>query len=117
VPLALLAWIEAQKPSNQSVEATRARILMIDRAVTEEPECAEALFYRAMLHKRIDNHGPAMRDLNRVVSIDPLFVDAERELRLYEVRVRQGTVKLQGKGGPSPTTPPATSWLDRVLKK
>jgi hypothetical protein len=120
-PLALLAWIEAQKSSNQGVDPTRACIVKLDRAVKLDPYCEEAFYYRAQLHKRIENHPAAMKDLKRVTTLNPGNVEAERELRIYEMRVRRNSISMQAvrpsspPGAKAPTSP--SGLFDRLLKK
>jgi tetratricopeptide (TPR) repeat protein len=90
--LALVALLEAQRPANQDESATRARILMLDRAISYNSSCEEAYYYRAKLHGRLQNHASALRDLKRVTSLNPKNQDAVRELRVYEMRARNGTI-------------------------
>ena len=93
--LALLAWLEALRPSNQSPEATRVRISMLDRAIALDDTREDAFFWRAQLHKRVENHLAAMRDFKRVTLINEKNLDALRELRLYELRVRRNSVSMR----------------------
>jgi curved DNA-binding protein CbpA len=94
-PFALVAWIEAIDPSNQSIEATQARIAMLDRAVTIDPLCTDALYFRSQLHARLENHRAAIRDLRVLLDIDPSHTDALRAFRLYQLRIRRGSLKLR----------------------
>src|SRR5205814_2143077 len=93
--IALLAWLEAMKPSNQRAEATRIRIAMLDRALSIDPTHEQALFWRAQLHKRVENHAAAMRDFRHVVAMNDRNLDAVRELRLYEMRVRKNSIQMK----------------------
>lgn len=96
--LAMLAWLEAQRPENQSPEATHARISMLDRAVQLGERCERAYFYRGMLHKRLNNAAFAARDFKKTAELNPRNIDALREVRLFNMR----------KSGNS-TPPPARS--------
>lgn len=93
--LALLAWLEALRPENQTVDATLTRVMMLDRAVEIDRRCEDALFYRAQLHGRLENHRSAMRDLMRVVELDPGHMPAVRALRVYHMRVKKGSIQMQ----------------------
>ncbi len=118
--LALLAWVAAQQPSNQGIDATRARILMLDKALKIAPNCVEALTYRWQLHRRVDNHSAAMRDLQILTEINSSDVEAQRELRVYEMRVRRNSLSMQAVRSASPlgTAKPTPSGLfDRLRKK
>jgi len=104
--LALLAWIEAQKPENQAPKATIERIVMLDRAVAMSSNCEKAFFYRAMLHKRLGNDKFAARDFRKAAELNPRNLDATREVRLFEMRKQRSSTM------PPPSTPngrPTTS--------
>ena len=94
--LALLAWLEAQKPGNVGVDATRPRIAMLDRAIRADESFERAYQWRAQLHKRCENHQAALRDFHRVVELNPKNVDAMREIRLYEMRIRKNSITMRG---------------------
>lgn len=95
--LALLAWIESLKPTSQSPEATFDRIKELDQAVALNGKCERAYFYRAMLYKRIGNDQNALRDFKSAFELNPRNVDAQREVRLIEMR--KGTKKDEKEGG------------------
>lgn len=82
--IALLAWIESLKDA--SAEATQARIADLDRAIEINDRCERAYYYRAMLYKRHNRDGPAFKDFLKVSQLNPKNIDAQRELRLYEMR-------------------------------
>jgi tetratricopeptide (TPR) repeat protein len=82
--IALLAWIESLKDS--SAEATQDRIADLDRAIKLNERCERAYYYRAMLYKRHNRDGPAFKDFQKVNQLNPKNIDAQRELRLYEMR-------------------------------
>lgn len=133
--LALLAWVEALRPENQTKEATEAKIRMLDKAISLSEMCERAFFYRGLLHKRLDRAQHAMRDFKTAVDLNPRNLDAAREVRLYNMRTgAQKTAKAssppksaprtsQAPGGTSmrpgkPTSDrPGNSFLDRLFKK
>jgi tetratricopeptide (TPR) repeat protein len=82
--VALVAWIESLK--DQSAEATQDRITDLDRAIKMNERCERAYYYRAMLYKRHNRDGPALKDFQKVNQLNPKNIDAQRELRLYEMR-------------------------------
>lgn len=85
--LAMLAWLLALKPENQSPEKTRDSIQMLDRALGINSRCEKAYFWRGMLYKRVGRADAAVRDFKRVVDMNPRNIDAAREVRLYRMRV------------------------------
>jgi hypothetical protein len=44
-----------------------------------------------MIHKRLGNPPSAIRDFARAVQLNPKHVAAERELRIFAMRVRKGS--------------------------
>ena len=84
--LAFLTWIEATKPGAPSASQTARHIEALTRAIDQNENCERAYFYRAMLNKRIGNTTAAMRDFREVIEQNPRNVDAQRELRLYNMR-------------------------------
>jgi tetratricopeptide (TPR) repeat protein len=97
--LALLAWIEALRPTNHGVDETRKRISMLSRALDLDDHCENALLWRAQLYKRIENHPAAIRDFKRVLQLNEENLDAMRELRVYEMRVRHKSLTMRSAAG------------------
>jgi DnaJ-domain-containing protein 1 len=93
---AMLAWLTALKPENQSIEKTRACIHTLERCISMSDKCEKAYYWRAMLYKRIGRPDAAFRDFKRVVELNPRNIDAAREVRLYRMR-----------GGARSSNPPA----------
>jgi curved DNA-binding protein CbpA len=87
---ALVAW--ATTFAGEAPEdALRAALPMLDKAVNRDRHCESAHYYRGMVQKRLGNNAAAFRDFTRVVSLNPKHVDAQREIRIYEMRARKGS--------------------------
>ncbi len=84
--VALVAWLNALKPAAQTAEATQVCIDELDRALKMNERCERGYFYRAMLYKRQHREGLAFKDFQKVAELNPKNIDAQRELRLYEMR-------------------------------
>jgi tetratricopeptide (TPR) repeat protein len=89
--LTLLAWIEAQRPTNKGADATKARIAMLTLAIELDPDFANAYYYRAFLLRRLGNHRAASADLRTVLRLEPDRRDAAHELRESEQAARKPT--------------------------
>ncbi len=87
---ALAAWAMTLA-GEASGETLRAAVQLLDRAVNRDRDCERALYYRGLLHKRLDNAAHAFRDFARVVALNPKHVDAHREIRIFEMRARNGS--------------------------
>jgi len=95
---ALLAWLLSMKPDQQSEVATKTLIEDLTRAIGLNKMCERAYFYRGMLHKRLKQDEPAVKDFRRAFELNPRNIDAQREVRLFDMR----------RGG-SPSHHPGTS--------
>jgi tetratricopeptide (TPR) repeat protein len=95
--LAMMAWLLALKPENQSPEQTAKSIAMLSAAIKLNARCEMAYFWRGMLLRRLGKTDAAMRDFKEAVDLNPRNIDAAREVRLHRMR-----------GGRFSTTPPVT---------
>jgi curved DNA-binding protein CbpA len=86
---AYVAWASTQA-GEAPEETLRAAVVLLDRAVNRDCDCEVALFYRGLLHKRLGGSSQAFRDFVRVSQINPKHVDAQREIRIFEMRARKG---------------------------
>jgi curved DNA-binding protein CbpA len=83
--MALLAWIRSQKPDAGDQQIDEC-IATLNQAVSREPNNERARFYRGQLLKRRGKAEGAVRDFRWIVGHNPKHVDAQRELRLYDMR-------------------------------
>lgn len=90
--IALLAWLEALKPENQSQAATLAAIGKLGKAIKISEKCERAYFYRGLLFKRSGEHHLAVRDFRKAAELNPRNIDAVREVRLHEMRSQKGSL-------------------------
>jgi tetratricopeptide (TPR) repeat protein len=91
---AIAAWAAAQA-GDASEDTLRASIAKLDRAAAADRLCERTYYYRGMIAKRLGNVPNAMRDFARAVQLNPKHVDAQRELRVIEMRARKsGELKL-----------------------
>jgi curved DNA-binding protein CbpA len=81
--IALVAWLDSQKPDANLLLCVQA----LDRALAHHPKHIRALWYRGQLYKRLNKVSRAMRDFRFIVEeVDPKHVDAQREIRIYNMR-------------------------------
>lgn len=110
--IALLAWLEASL-LNPNLDDILARI---EKATRMEPNNTRIRWYRGLLLKRLGKNGKAVGDFRFIVENDPRHLDAQREIRLYEMRraemrrTGQKTPSDRPSGGPSTSSsnPPAS---------
>ncbi len=91
---ALLAWLLSMKPDRQSPTATEALIEDLTRAIAMNKMCERAHFYRGMLFKRLRLEDRAVRDFRRAFELNPRNIDAQREVRIFDMR--RGSIPSPG---------------------
>jgi len=103
--IALLAWLEATQ-LNPNLDDIFGRI---EKATRMEPNNTRIRWYRGLLLKRMGKNGKAVGDFRFIVENDPRHVDAQREIRLYEMR--RAEMRRSGQKSPSdrPSGPPGPS--------
>jgi tetratricopeptide (TPR) repeat protein len=104
---AMLAWLVALKPENQSPEKTNESIKTLDRALSKNNKSENAHFWRGMLYKRLGKIDLAMKDFRVVVDLNPRNIDAAREVRLHQMRNASGSPPAKPRRS-SPIPPKAT---------
>lgn len=85
--LALLAWINASKA--ESTALLPESLSQLNLAVAMNPESDKIRFYRAQVLSRLGKKQEALTDYKFVVTKNPHNIDAQRELRLSEMRKSQ----------------------------
>jgi tetratricopeptide (TPR) repeat protein len=127
--LAMMAWLLALKPENQSPEKTLKSLTMLSDAIKLNARCEMAYFWRGMLLRRLGKAEAAMRDFKEAVELNPRNIDAAREVRLYRMRGgRFSTAPPNAKGDsgspprrssplPSKSEETKPRLLDRLFKK
>lgn len=88
--LALESWAMAWA-GEASEEPLKVALVKLDRAVNLDRTCDRAVFYRGIVNKRLGNLPAAFRDFSRAVQLNPKHIDAEREVRIFEMRARKGS--------------------------
>lgn len=87
---ALVAWASTLA-GEASEDTLRAALTVLDKAVNRDRQCERAHYYRGMVHKRLGGNAAAFRDFTRVVNLNPKHIDAQREIRIFEMRARKGS--------------------------
>jgi len=87
---AMVAWCAIGASTNAEGPALEKALAVLDKILTGDPDCTRALFYRGQLQKRFGRIELAVRDFRRVIRLDPRHIEAEREVRIHEMRRRAG---------------------------
>lgn len=100
--LALFAWIQASKPDS---EAHLPEVLrMLNEAVLGNPNSEKIRSYRMQILKRVGRVQEAVADCRIIVERNPHNVDAQREIRLWEMRRTHHAQQRGGQGTQLPKT-------------
>lgn len=110
---AILAWCSAGAGTSSDLPAMEQALGALEKVLTGDPDCVRALWFHGQLLKRLGRVDAALRDFKRAVRLDPRHVDAQREVRLHELRRRTGSTEIkvatQGSGPRGPKTPTSTA--------
>jgi len=82
---ALYAWVCAQSPRSQYDDL----IALLGQALAQQPTNQRSLWYRGQLYKRTGNERRAAKDFRTLLEINPKHLDAQREVRLLDMRKTQ----------------------------
>jgi tetratricopeptide (TPR) repeat protein len=114
--MAFLGYLEAIGLGKDQEDLLRDFLKMIDAALVRDETCRRGRFYRAELKKRLGDHEGAIRDLRLAVTQDPDDAAAQRELKVYEQKVREGALVVRSMS-PFGGTPKPVGFLDRLRNK
>ena len=98
--LAMVTWLDAQRPEWIGREKTLEKIAVLDRCIKLSVNSERAYFWRGMLYKRIDETSKALKDFKKASELNPRNLDAMREVRLHNIRSES---RGQSKPPPGPS--------------
>jgi curved DNA-binding protein CbpA len=118
--IAMIAWIEASKPNADQ----EAPLKELNRAARLEQANLRVRWFRGQVLKRLGKDRQALEDFRFIVEHDPRHVDAQREIRLFEMKRAQRPKSDPPHGSrssdrPKRTDPPADKGglLGRLFKR
>jgi curved DNA-binding protein CbpA len=109
--LALAAWLAALKPDSDQRRITAD----FTRAVRGAEQNVKVHWYRGLFLKRVGRHASALQEFRFIVERDPRHIDAAREVRLYEQRLKNSP-KDRPTLAPEPESAPSSAW-SRLFKR
>jgi tetratricopeptide (TPR) repeat protein len=96
--VALHGYVLGLRAENRGRVPTELAIEKLDKALRMKPGLTQAHFHRAQLHERLGREEEALTDLRKVVELDSSHVEAQREIRMIEVR-KQKKAEEEKSGG------------------
>jgi tetratricopeptide (TPR) repeat protein len=112
--MALVAYLEAIGADAETTTYIQDSLNLVNSAIRKKDTCKRAYYYRAEIKKLLEDHEGAIADLDVAVAQDPNDVDARRELRVYEQKVKDGSIKL---GGSPDSQKSSKGFFDRLRGK
>jgi curved DNA-binding protein CbpA len=88
--LALHTWAST-RGGEAADDDVRAALPKMDRAINMDRTNDQAVYYRGLVHKRLGNVPAAFRDFARALQLNPRHIAAEREVRIFAMRVKKGS--------------------------
>jgi hypothetical protein len=110
--LALNAWLELQRPGHD----LRKIALDLKRAQTQAENSPTVRYYGGLVLQRLGKHAAALREFRGVLQVLPAHVDAARQVRVYEQRLRRSPKhrpSLAPEQERSPSARGLFSWLEK----
>jgi len=98
--LALSAWIVACR--TESLERLPDVLRVLNQAIEQNPKSEKNRFYRVQVLRRLGRLDEAIVDCRYIVEQNPYHTDAQREIRLYEMRRAAVVPTTTSAGKPAP---------------
>jgi tetratricopeptide (TPR) repeat protein len=95
---ALYAWIRAKR-NDANEELLSECVATLKGAVSKQPDNVKIRYYLASVLKLAGQDGAALREFRFVAENDAGNLDAARELRLHEMRKKQGRAESEQSSG------------------
>jgi curved DNA-binding protein CbpA len=118
--IAMVAWIEASKPNADQEKQLKE----LNRAARLEQANLRVRWFRGQVLKRLGKDRQALEDFRFIVENDARHVDAQREIRLFEMKRAPGRPRSEPPGGrisdqPKKSDPPGEKGglLGRLFKR
>jgi hypothetical protein len=111
--LAMNAWFDIQEPRPDLQKISRD----LERAYRLAENHPTVRFYRGLVLQRLGKHAAALREFRFVVEKVPHHIDAARQVRIYEARLRESPRDRPSLLPPDPASRPRSglfSWLRRA---
>lgn len=103
---ALLAWTLFERYPGEGAPLAEM-LTLVDKAIGMYEKHDRAHYYRGAVLRRSGREGDAVRAFRRAVELNPKNVDAQREVRLADMRAKKGGASKSSEPTDAPTKPEA----------
>jgi tetratricopeptide (TPR) repeat protein len=87
-------WCNAAEKEPLFVEVKKG----LQKAIELQPKCVSAFFFLGQVYKHMNDMDRALHSFRKTMDLHPGHVDAEREIRLIEMRKAKGPPEKKGGG-------------------
>jgi len=105
---ALLAWILFERHPGDGAPLDEM-LMLVDKAIAMYDKHPRAHYYRGAVLRRIGREDDAVRAFQRAVEVNPKHVDAQREVRLADMRAKKGGGRVASPASAASSASAATS--------
>jgi curved DNA-binding protein CbpA len=113
---AYLAWSRFDDPHARKDLVARESLATIQQAVSESPRFARGFYWIGQIWKHLNDMPHAEKAFREAANLDKGFLEAEREVRLLEMRRARETKSRGSATGPATANRP-TGLLNKILKR
>jgi hypothetical protein len=114
---AYLAWARFDDPRARKELVARESLSVIQQATVEQPRFARGFFWIGQIWKHLNDPGQAERAFREAATVDKGFLEAEREVRLLEMRRTKAGQNRPTATGPTTANRPAGGLFGKFLKR
>ena len=102
---ATMEWCALGATTAAEPPALESALLALEKILTGDPDCVRALYYRGQILRRLGRSEHALRDFRRIVRVDPRHIEAQREVRISDMRRRTGSSEMAATAAAPPSRP------------
>jgi curved DNA-binding protein CbpA len=114
---AYLAWARFDDPRARKELVSRESLSVIQQAVVEQPRFARGFFWIGQIWKHLNDLNQAEKAFREAASADKGFLEAEREVRLLEMRRTRASQGRPAASGPSTANRQGGGLFGKFLKR
>jgi curved DNA-binding protein CbpA len=114
---AYLAWARFDDPRARKEVLARESLSTLQHVVSEIPRFARGFYWIGQIWKYLNDMNQAERAFKEAITLDPRFLEAEREVRLLEMRRARATQSRPTTQGPTTATRQGGGLFGKILKR
>jgi hypothetical protein len=114
---AYLAWARFDDPRARKEMVARESLSVIQQSTVDQPRFARGFFWAGQIWKYLNDPAQAEKAFREAATVDKGFLEAEREVRLLEMRRTKSNQNRPGPQGPSTANRQPGGLFGKLLKR